>query len=45
VLIPLVALTVSAIFENYHFSLLSTAGVALVLAGNALALTGRIRAN
>jgi drug/metabolite transporter (DMT)-like permease len=43
VLIPLVALTVSAIFENYHFSPSSTAGVALVLAGNALALTGRMK--
>jgi drug/metabolite transporter (DMT)-like permease len=45
VLIPLVALTVSALFENYHFSPLAAAGVVLVLAGNALALTGKIRAD
>lgn len=45
VIIPLVALTVSAFFENYHFTAVSTAGVALVLVGNALALTGKIKAH
>jgi drug/metabolite transporter (DMT)-like permease len=45
VIIPLVALTVSTFFENYHFTAISSAGVALVLIGNALALTGRIKAH
>lgn len=45
VLIPLVALFISTLFEDYHFNLLSSSGVALVLAGNALALTGRLHKN
>lgn len=37
VLFPVVALTISTVFEGYHWSLLAFAGLACVLAGNALA--------
>ena len=37
VLFPVVALTVSTVFEGYHWSPLALAGLALVLAGNVLA--------
>ena len=36
VLFPLVALGISTLFENYHWSLLAACGVALVLLGNVL---------
>lgn len=36
VLFPLVALGISTLFENYHWSLLAACGVALVLLGNLL---------
>lgn len=36
VLFPLVALGISTLFENYHWSLMAAGGVALVLAGNVL---------
>lgn len=38
VLFPIVALTISTFFENYHWTTLSITGVALILAGNVLAL-------
>ncbi|MES2260416.1 MAG: EamA family transporter [Pseudomonadota bacterium] len=37
VLFPIVALTVSTVFEDYHWSALALCGLALVLAGNLLA--------
>jgi len=39
VLFPIVALAISTIFENYQWSTLAVAGVALIGAGNWLALT------
>jgi drug/metabolite transporter (DMT)-like permease len=39
VLFPLVALIISTIFENYQWSTLAVVGVALIVAGNWLALT------
>jgi len=44
VLIPLVALAISTFLEDFHFTAVSSAGVVLVLAGNALALSGRLKA-
>jgi len=41
VLFPVVALTLSTLFEDFHWTLPAAAGVALVLAGNALVLTKR----
>lgn len=41
VLFPVVALLLSTLFEDYRWSTASVLGVALVLGGNALALTGR----
>lgn len=43
VLFPVVALLLSTVFEGYHWRTASLLGVALVLGGNALALTGRSR--
>ncbi|BCR03657.1 membrane protein [Desulfuromonas versatilis] len=37
-LFPLVALGLSTLFENYHWSLSAVAGILLILAGNVLAL-------
>jgi drug/metabolite transporter (DMT)-like permease len=37
VLFPIVALTVSTVFEGYHWSAAALGGLALVLAGNLLA--------
>ena len=36
VITPVVALTASAIFEDYHWSVYSTLGLAMVIAGNVL---------
>jgi len=41
VLFPLVALGISTLFENYHWSLMAAAGVALVVAGNVLIIMPR----
>ena len=41
VLFPVVALTVSTVFEGYHWSLTAFAGLALVLGGNLLAFMKR----
>lgn len=41
VLFPVVALIVSTLFENYHWTLPGLIGLAVLLAGNALALGGR----
>ena len=43
VLFPVVALAVSTLFEGYRWSLASFAGLAVLVAGNALALGGRAR--
>jgi len=39
VLFPIVALSISTIFEGYQWSTLAVAGIALICAGNWLALT------
>ena len=39
VLFPIVALIISTFFENYQWSILAVAGIALIIAGNWLALT------
>lgn len=44
VLYPIVALLISTVFEGYEWSLLALLGVALVIAGNSLALAGRAAA-
>ena len=41
VLFPLVALAVSTVLENYHWTVMAAFGVALVLAGNLLVLVQR----
>lgn len=41
VLFPLVALGISTLFENYHWSLMAAAGVVLVVAGNVLIIMPR----
>lgn len=41
VLFPVVALIVSTLFENYHWTVPGLIGLAVLLAGNALALGGR----
>jgi drug/metabolite transporter (DMT)-like permease len=41
VVIPVFAMTLSTVFEHYHWSALALAGAALVFAGNGLVLTGR----
>jgi drug/metabolite transporter (DMT)-like permease len=41
VLFPVVALAISTVFEGYHWTAMAVAGLALVLAGNALILSGR----
>jgi drug/metabolite transporter (DMT)-like permease len=41
VLFPVVALGVSTIFEGYHWTAVAVAGLALVIAGNVLLLSGR----
>jgi len=43
-LFPLVALTMSTVFENYHWTASAVSGVLLILAGNYLALKERSRA-
>lgn len=43
VLFPVVALTVSTVFENFRWSLSAFIGLAVLVAGNALALGGRAR--
>lgn len=43
VLFPVVALVVSTLFENYHWSLPAAVGLAVLVAGNALALGGAKR--
>jgi drug/metabolite transporter (DMT)-like permease len=43
VLFPLVALTVSTVFEGYHWSAAALGGLALVLAGNLLAFMPGLR--
>ena len=40
----ILALAVSTVLENFHFTLVSITGVALVLVGNLLALSGRLKA-
>ena len=42
---PIVALIISTIFENYHWTPLSLAGVALVLGGNIFVLKTKARQN
>jgi drug/metabolite transporter (DMT)-like permease len=44
VLFPIVALALSTLFEEYHWSIAALLGVATVLAGNLLILTGGTRA-
>lgn len=44
IMFPIVALLVSTLFENYQWTLLGLAGVALALAGNGLVLSGRKKA-
>jgi drug/metabolite transporter (DMT)-like permease len=44
VLFPIVALTLSTLFEGYAWTPLALGGVALVLAGNALVLIAKGRA-
>ena len=39
VLFPIVALTISTLFEGYHWSAAALAGVLLIVAGNLLVLT------
>lgn len=39
VLFPIVALLISTIFEDYHWSILAVAGIAFIVAGNWLALS------
>jgi len=41
VLFPVVALAISTIFEGYVWTTLAISGLAVVLAGNLLMLTGR----
>ena len=41
VLVPLVALAISTLFEDYRWTLAAALGVVLVLAGNAVVLTAR----
>ena len=41
VLFPIVALTLSTLFENYRWSTLAGVGVLLVLVGNVIVLTNR----
>jgi drug/metabolite transporter (DMT)-like permease len=43
VLFPVVALAVSTLFENYHWTVPAFIGLAVLVAGNALALGGRAR--
>lgn len=43
VLFPVVALAVSTAFEDYRWSLAAIVGLGVLLAGNALALGGRVR--
>jgi drug/metabolite transporter (DMT)-like permease len=43
ILIPVVALLLSAIFEHYRLTLLSAFGIACILAGNALVLARKFR--
>ncbi|MGH8250049.1 MAG: DMT family transporter [Steroidobacteraceae bacterium] len=43
VLFPVVALIVSTLFEGYHWSVPAMLGLAVLIAGNALALGGRAR--
>ena len=39
VMLPVVALVISTVFEGYHWTLLAACGLAMALAGNALALS------
>lgn len=41
VLLPIVALLISTLFEDFHWSLLAVAGLGLAVVGNLLALTAR----
>jgi drug/metabolite transporter (DMT)-like permease len=41
VLFPVVALAVSTVFEDYHWTAIAVLGLALVIAGNVLILSGR----
>jgi drug/metabolite transporter (DMT)-like permease len=43
VLFPIVALTVSTIFEGYHWTVLAAAGIVLILLGNVIAFSGNAR--
>jgi drug/metabolite transporter (DMT)-like permease len=43
VLFPVIALAVSTLFEGFRWNLTSTVGLAVLIAGNALALGGRAR--
>jgi drug/metabolite transporter (DMT)-like permease len=43
VLVPIIAMSLSTVFENYHWSMLAVAGATLSLGGMLLALAGRRR--
>jgi drug/metabolite transporter (DMT)-like permease len=43
VLFPIVALTVSTVFEGYHWTWLAAAGIVLILLGNVIAFSGSSR--
>ena len=44
VLIPMVALALSSLFEGYHWQLFSVAGLLVSLAGNLLVMRGKVKA-
>ncbi len=44
VLIPMVALALSSLFEGYHWRIFSVAGLAVSLAGNLLVMRGKVKA-
>jgi drug/metabolite transporter (DMT)-like permease len=44
VLIPMVALALSSLFEGYHWRIFSAAGLAVSLAGNVLVMRGKVKA-
>lgn len=43
VLFPIVALTVSTIFEGYHWTLMAAVGIVLILLGNVIAFSGNAK--
>jgi len=44
VLIPMVALALSSLFEGYQWRVASVAGLAVSLAGNLLVMRGKVKA-